>query len=255
MCLVTDLRAGTGDQLKNAVSKIIENSLSSINESIVKRNTESLARAALQAPHGQAPQPIYGNGSAYDQYSDPNASSTDAALATSSTTYPGSSARAPFSYNNGPSAPVVPQHQQTSNAFTRTVYSASEDAGMPPSHAAALAAAASGAPPQHTNGTYAYANAPNATNGYQAPYQANGVSTSDWHHWSRTNLQQQLGPPGEYINSANTLLALGGREGGSQGPGPETATAVEGTAMQGPGFSNYPWPRILFNAGPNEHVA
>lgn len=238
--------------MKNAIRKIVDHSLNNINDSIVKRTaTQSLAQAALQAPQEQPVQTVYGNGNGYGQYHDPNTASADPNLATSSGTYATPQASTPFSYSNGGSASVAP-HQQASTPFDQQAYNATEDAGMTPSHAAALAAAAaSGAPTQRPDGTYAYANAQATNNGYPPQYSANGVT--DWHQWSRSNLQQ-VGPPGEYLNSATTLLALGGREGGAQGPGQDAAGAVEGSAMQGAGLSNYQWPGIQFGAGPNGHV-
>ncbi|KAF2265505.1 hypothetical protein CC78DRAFT_579249 [Lojkania enalia] len=246
---------GSRDKLKTAIQKIVEHSLSTINESIVKRTaTESLARAALQTPQEQQPTPsVYGNGTTYHEpYADQAHAPPGSAMPASEGPYaavPG----AGYSYNNGTSA-SVPSHpqQQTSHTYDQSPYIASEgpaNAAMTPAHAAALAAAASGAPPPHT---YANTQVPNNTH----PYQTNGTTPSDWRQWTRTFIHPP-GPSGDYLNTASTLIALGGREGGTQAPGQDAgAGAVDGSsAMQGPGPSNYQWPGIVFGAGNNGHVA
>ncbi|KAF2708075.1 hypothetical protein K504DRAFT_298553 [Pleomassaria siparia CBS 279.74] len=239
--------------------KIIDLSLNSINESIVKRTaTESLARAALQNPQDSStPTSVYGNGNFHGQYSNTANPVTDPAI-TGTPSYGGVTVGASFPYNNGTSTPGTAH--AASQIYDQHAYGSGEDAGMTPSHAAALAAAASGAMPQRPNDDYAYANAADAPkNGQQPSYSANGVgSPLDWRQWTRTHMQQagtqQVGPTGEFLNTANTLMALGGREGGAQGSG-QDAGAVDGSAMQAPGPSNFSWPVIMFGmGGTNGHV-
>jgi hypothetical protein len=236
---------GSGQNLQNAVRKIVENSLNSINESIVKRTaTESLARAALQTPQDPSTAAsVYGNsnGTFQGAYSNAVGTSTDPnpSYITQGASFP---------YNTGTSAPV-PTHPQIGHVYDPQAYSTSEDAGMTPSHAAALAAAASGTTPQRPHSTYPY---PDAKNGQQPPYSANEVGPTDWRQWTRTYMQQ-VGPTGEFLNTANTLMALGGREGGAlAGPGQEVAAEV--LNMQNTGPSNFQWPGIVFGMGSNGHV-
>jgi hypothetical protein len=233
--------------LKNAIQKIIEHSLSSINESIVKRTaTESLARAALQAPAEQPTQAVFGNSASYEQYQDSSPNSAEPNINVSNATYSG----LPYQYSNTSSTAVTPSHQQ--GTYPQQVYNNSEETALPPSHAAALQATAT---TQSINGTYAYSSPQVATGSYPSQFSANGVTPTDWHQWSRSSLQQ-MGAPGEYLNSANTLLTLGSRE-GTQGPGgpAQMASMVEASPLQGPTFTNsFQWPRIMFNAGPNGQV-
>jgi hypothetical protein len=238
--------------LKKAVQNIVEHSLSSINDSIVQRAaTESLAQVKLQPPPNPSSSAAPGNGNTYDQYQDPNVTSAETTLATSAAAYAGIPTTTSFPYSNGASASVQ-SYPQASSVFDPTTYSSGEDAGMTPSHAAALAAAAgSNASTQRANGVYLYANPQPGSNTFQAHY--NGVTPNDWHQWSRENIQQ-LAPPGDYMNSATTLLALGGRDGGSQGLGQDDPGGVDGSVMQGPSFNNYQWPAVAFNAGSNVHV-
>jgi hypothetical protein len=119
---------------------------------------------------------------------------------------------------------------------------------MTPSHAAALAAAASGTTPQRPDSTYVFASTPDTKNG-QPPYSANGVGPTDWRQWTRTYMQQ-VGPTGEFLNTANTLMALGGRDGGPPtGAGQEVAAEVLNIQNAGP--SNFQWPAIVFGTGFN----
>ncbi|KAH7121124.1 hypothetical protein B0J11DRAFT_57616 [Dendryphion nanum] len=236
---------GSDEKLKNAVQKIVEQQLSSINDSIVKRTaTESLAQADLQAPQEQAASSVYGNGNNFDQFSDPNGNNPDASIVASNTAYAAIPAGATFSYSNG-------TNPQANGTFEQPTYGG-EDVGMTPSHAAALAAAASDAATQRPDDTYSYANAQTVGNSHQAVYTANGVSPNDWRQWTKTYMQPLGLPGGEYLNTANTLMTLGGRQGEAQATGQDAAT-VESSAMQGPGPSNFQWPGIAFDM-PNGHV-
>ena len=237
--------AGSDDRLKNAVQKIVEQQLHSINESIVKRTaTASLAQADMQTHQEQAPTSVYGTGNSFGQYTDPNGTTSGASLAASNTTYTAVPAAIPFAYNGGTT-------QQASGTFDPPTYNA-EDPGMTPSHAAALAAAASNAGTQRADDTYTYANAQTISNGHQPVYAANGVSPNDWRQWTKTYMQQFGLPGGEYLNTATTLMTLGGRQGETQAPGQDAST-VESSALQTPGPSNFQWPGIVFGM-PNGHV-
>lgn len=247
---------GSGDKLKTAVSKIIERSLNTINDSIVKRTaTESLARAALQTPQEQTPHPNYGSSSDFEHYHDPSvAPSTDSTVTTGTAPYSNVPNGSSYTYVNGSSTGAVPPTPHANTSFVPQSYNGGEDTGMTSSHVAALAAAASGAPPQRSNSIYAYPDgqtptpAPVPTHGYAHGYSANGVASADWQQWSRTNIQHP-GPPGEFMNTATTLVALGGRDAAHQGPPPDASGAMDGTI---PGQNS--WPYMLFNAGPNGHI-
>ncbi|KAF2469025.1 uncharacterized protein BDR25DRAFT_289187 [Lindgomyces ingoldianus] len=250
---------GSGDKLKKAIHKIVDQLLNGINDSIVKRTaTESLARVDLQGPQETSPPTsVYGNGNNFhEQYSGAASGSTDPGLSVSSGPYATVPPGASFSYSSATTV-SVPPYQQSTAAFSQQPYSSGDDPGMTPSHAAALAAAASGAPSQRPNDNFIYANANAqvANNGQQPPYPANQGSPNDWRQWTRT-FMHQLGPSGEYLNTANTLMALGGREGSAQGPGQDGPGTGDGSAVHGLGPSNFQWPGIVFGMGPgsNGHV-
>jgi hypothetical protein len=220
--------------------------LSTIDNSIVKRTaTESLARAALQTPPEQ-PQPHYANASDFEHYHDPSAgSSTESTVTVGAAPYTNVPNGSSYTYGNGSSTATIPPSPQTTNSFEPQAYNGGDDAGLAPSHVAALAAAASGAPAQRSNSIYTYPDASVAAHSYAHGYPANGVASADWQQWSRTNIQQP-GPPGAYLNTASTLVALGGREAGHQGPPPNASGVMDGS-MPAQGS----WPYMLFNAGPN----
>ncbi|KAF2119734.1 hypothetical protein BDV96DRAFT_351936 [Lophiotrema nucula] len=246
---------GSGDKLKMAVQKIVEHSLNSIHESIVKRAASDLARAALQAPQEQqSSAPGYANGTNYhQQYAETaNAQAETTIASSSSAPYPPVQSTPVYPYNSNSSTSLA-SHQPASHGYDQQPYASTEDPGMTASHAAALAAAASGTP-QRTSQDYTYANSQAAvSNGHQPAYSMNGVS--DWRQWTRTFMHQPGAPQGEYLNTANTLLAMGGRDGSSQGTIQEPTGGVDASAMQGPGPSQFQWPGIVFGMGPNGHVS
>jgi hypothetical protein len=235
----TDFATGSGDKLKHAVHRIVENSLQSINDSIVKRTaSESLARAAMHTHQEQPAQPTYGNGSVYGL----GGSNTPYLMSTST----------PYTYSNG-TATVAPRPQSNAAFDPHTYGGSNEDAGMTASHAAALAAAASGVSSQPPNGAFSYAGStPQVpSNDHQLSYVANGMPPQDWQQWSRT-YTQQVALAGDSMNTANTLVSLGSRDGSSV-PGQESAGGVEGGSLHGPGplSSNYHWPGIAYSTNPN----
>jgi hypothetical protein len=240
---------GSGDRLKHAIHSIVERSLSSINENIFKRTaSQSLAQVALQSPQDQPAATPYTNTSHQGQY--PNLVNTESAHAISGQPYTNVPAGATYTYNNGTSTSAP--RQSVSSYEQQHSY---QDPAMPPSHAAALQAAASSSTSQRPEDTYAYSNTQIANNGHQQPpYPANGVSPEDWMHFTRTYMHQ-ASPQGEYLNTATTLMALGsGREGGSQGPGNEgQGGGGEGGVV--PGSSSTQWPGVQFGIPSNNgHV-
>ncbi|KAF2737707.1 hypothetical protein EJ04DRAFT_95407 [Polyplosphaeria fusca] len=245
---------GSGDNLKKAISKLVEHSLNGINDSIVKRTaTESLARAALQTPQDQqTAAPLYNNSVVYtEQYTEP-ANATTGTLAASSAPYAAAPAGASYPYTSAPTTSATP-HPQANHNFSAQTYGGSEDTGMTPSHVAALAAATISSGPSQTGDGYAYTTSHVGSNGHQVPYSANGATSNDWRQWART-YTNQVPHSGDYLNTASTLMALGGREGGSQAPVPDSTAPVEPAAMQGPGLSSYQWPGMMFGMGSNGHV-
>jgi len=241
--LIANTHTGSGDKLKDAISKIVEQSLDNINDSIVKRTaTESLARVAMQTPqHSTSNAPSYENTGYREPYTAGNGP-IDPAVTSQSASYTTMAGGAAHPYSLGTSISVP---QQTSNAFEHQQTYSSEDPGMRPTHAAALAAVSSN-PSQPTN-SYPYANshAPSA-NSSQHVYPNNGYAAQDWRQWTRTYMQPQpIGQSGEYLNTATTLMALG-RDGGSQDPG-----------NNGPGPMDNPghvhWPELAFPGAANGH--
>ncbi|KAF1955125.1 hypothetical protein CC80DRAFT_493449 [Byssothecium circinans] len=244
---------GSGDKLKNAIHSIVERSLSSINEAIFKRTaSQSLAQVALQGPPETPAPPVYSNGNHQSQYPNLTNASSEPGIPPPSQPYP---AGATYAYNNGTtnSAP-----QPSPSGYEQHSYPSNQDPAMAPSHAAALQAATSSAaaPPPRPEDSYAYANTQVATNGHQHTYPVNGVSPEDWIHFTRTYMHQQA-PQGEYLNTATTLMALGGREGATQGNGNEGTSEGSVNVMQGqaPAQSAMQWPGVQFGMPSNGHVA
>lgn len=245
------LYLGSGDNLKNAIHKIVERSLSSINESIFKRTaSQTLAQVALQGPQDTPATPaVYTNGNHQAQYTNPVSATADPVVAASGQAYTGLPGGATYAYGNGTPASVP----QTTGGFEQQTYHANQDTAMTPSHAAALQAAASGATTQRPGDTYPYGNSQVATNGHQPAYTNTDVGAHGWQQWTRQYMQQ-VAPQGEYLNTATTLMSLGGREGHTQGPGQNAQGAVEGSVMQGPGVSTMQWPGVQFGMQTNGHV-
>lgn len=242
--------------MKNAIHNIIERSLSNINESIFKRTaSQSLAQVDMQVPQESPVATVYTNAAHQNQYTNTATATSDQSLTTSGQAYAAApTAAAPtaaaYAYSNGTPAPVS---QLGTTAFEQQPYSAGSDAAMAPSHAAALQAAASGATSQRSDGTYVYANAQVATNGHQPSYTANLASPHDWRQFTRTYMQQ-VAPQGEFLNTATTLMALGGRDSSSQGPGQDNHVAGEGAVLQASGASHPQWPGVLVGMQANGHL-
>jgi len=205
----------------------------------------------MQAPTDSSASSNHTNGNPRPSYQGaPTTTTESTAIPSPNQTYAGSSTDATYSYSNGTPAPMP---QQTTSGFGQQVYSGDPDAAMAPSHAAALQAAASGTNTQAANDPFAYTNAQSATSAHHAAY-ANEMP-ADWHQWTRTAITyaQQPGPQGDYLNTASTLMALGGREGVSQGPSQGGQASGEGPVSHthGLGSNHGIWPSTLFNVPSN----
>ena len=235
-------------KLETAITKIVNQTLNTINDSIVKRTaTESLARAALQTPQQTAPSSaVYDNSSYNSQYPTLTSGANDHGL-TQGQEYANlaESGNVSHAYTLGSSITVP---QQSNNAFDQQTYiKVDEDTGMNATHAAALAAAASGDTSQPATDGYAYANGMaqvTSNDGHASTYAINGFTPQDWRQWTRTYMQQPMDPPGEYLNTATTLMALGGREGTSQDGGAGQEGQVPMITPSQP--SHIHWPGVAF---------
>jgi hypothetical protein len=144
-------------------------------------------------------------------------------------------------YNIGTSIQVP---QRTTNAYNQQTYS-SDDPVMTSTHAAAIAAVPSNATQSSDSYPYAPSHSQTVNSGQQV-YPTNGYAAQDWRQWTRTYMQPQpIGQPGEYINTATTLMAMG-RDGGSQDPGNNGHGPLEN-----PGHGH--WPEVLFPGAANGH--
>jgi hypothetical protein len=238
--------------------------LSNISEHLVKRTaTEAVARAALsQTP--QQPDPTinaYENAPGFNgQYINavapndhdskvppPNYLTVDPSMGPSTNVYAIASA---FPYNNGTATTGAP-YQARNNSFDQSSYVNVADTGMSAAHVAAIQSAASGDPPPPPE-NFIYANTTTPNN---APphYPVHPSAHNDaWQQWARANVNP-IGPPQEYsrpqeYNTANTLMALGGRDGGPPGAVQEGSVAAEGTSVSAQTAS---WPMMIFGIGPN----
>ncbi|KAL5119383.1 hypothetical protein ACEQ8H_002652 [Pleosporales sp. CAS-2024a] len=233
-----DLFLNSGQKLKTAIAGIVEQSLGNINEGIVKRAaTESLARVALQAPqHSTTTPPTY-DGNAYrEAYS--AAGHTDPALTSSSPTYTSMPVGSTHSYNIGNSLPVP---QATNNAFDHQQTYTTEDPGMATTHVAALAAASSG--PSQANDGYSYSSDHAHIANGSHPALPSHAYPQDWRQWTRMYMQpSSLSQPGEYLNTATTLMALGGRDGNTQDPGHDGPGHLDNPSVPG----HVQWPELAY---------
>jgi hypothetical protein len=213
--------------------------MSNINDSIVKRAaTESLARVALQTPQHPTPAPtVYDNGVYREHFSTAVSTSTDPVLPSQPTAYNGMTGPASHPYNMGNPVPIP---QQSSSSFDHHSSFSSDDTGLTANHVAALTAASNNTPQSSSDG-YSYANTQVSNSSHQPTYTTNGFAPQDWRQWTRT--YTQMGPPGEYLNTATTLMTLG-RDGASQVSGSEGQGLVDSSGIQGQ--IGHHWPEILF---------
>lgn len=235
--------------MKTAISNIVDQSLSNINDSIVKRTaTESLARVALQSPQPSTSISGYDASGYREQYSTVGSGTTDPALTPHSSAYIGSSANSMHPYNIGN---PIPTPQQASGVFDRQVYSNSTKSNLPSTHPTSLPSNNGSQPSDN----YAYTSSHSqASNGAQATYTSDGFAPQEWRQWSNMFMQPQpLSQPGEYLNTASTLVALGGREGRVQAPGNDGRRSIDISGAQGhPGHTH--WPEISYPGIANGHM-
>lgn len=202
----------------------------------------SLAHVALQTP--QQPLsgvPAYDSSGFREPYNTPSSGPLDPAVASQSAAYamPGGATH-PYSTGTSISLP-----RQTSNAFENQPSYGGDDPGMTSNHAAALAAVSSNPTTSINNYSYAPRHSPSVGSGQQV-YPANGYAAQDWRQWTRTYMQpQSIGQPGEYLNTATTLMALG-RDGGSQDAGNSGHGSVDN-----PGHVQ--WPEMAYPDPANSH--
>ncbi|KAF2494025.1 hypothetical protein BU16DRAFT_512265 [Lophium mytilinum] len=254
---------GSGLKLRNAISKIVEHSLANINGHLAKRTTEAVARAALsQTPQQQAnPGPNAYENSAHfhSQYTNappgdadskptPNyLPSVDPSMGSATNIYPGASAV--FPYSNGTATTLAP-YQGNNNSFDQPNYAGVTDPGMSAAHVAAIQSAASGNPPP-TPENFIYGN---NTTPNTAP-QHYPSHNDAWQQWTRANVTpiepHDYSRPQEYLNTANTLMALGGRDGVTPTSGQEGVASAEGSSVAAQTSS---WPMMIFGIGPNGNM-
>lgn len=239
-------RAGFGDKLKDEISRIVERSLNTISESIIKRTaSQTLAQVALQAPPEQPPAPpvplAYTNGAHPPSIPGTTNTQDTITLAGSPQTlgYTISSTGAGYNHRNGTPSSIA--HQTTSNISQQT-YATTQESSMPPSHAASLQQAGSTAPALHTSTPYSYGNSQMAlTNQSHQPIYANEMPLAEWHQWTQTTIANKPpGSQGDYINSVRTL---GGRENSANyqgGQGGPINGLDDVSVMQTLGTTNWP---------------
>lgn len=244
-----DYFLGLGNRLKVAISTIFDQSLNNINDSIVKRTaTESLARVAMQAPSRSG-----SNTSAYDQttyqdqYATPTSGSTDPTLSSQPGPYTNLPVHTTHTYNL---ATQVNMSSQQNRGYEQQSYNSGDEASMNPNHAAALAAAAaasSSSISQPSSDAYAYSHAHMAPSAPQSTYTTNSYPAHDWNQWTRAYMQQppEQSQPGEYLNTATTLMTLG-RDAGSHVTGSDGQGLVQTSGLQGHHHSPAHWPQVSF---------
>ncbi|KAF2027715.1 hypothetical protein EK21DRAFT_91228 [Setomelanomma holmii] len=240
---------GSGDKLKNAIAQIVDQSLANINDGIIKRAaTESLARVAMEPPQqSTSSTPIYDTGGHRDSYSAASNGYTDPTLTSQSTSYT-AIVGVTHPYNLGSAISPAPQ---AGSSFDHQQNYGSDESGMTSNHAVALAAASNSASQPSDSYTYANTHA-QAANSTAPAYTTNGLTPHDWRQWTRTYMQpQSLGQPGEYLNTATTLMALG-RDGAPQNPSNNVPGSMNSAAVQGH-VDHVHWPELAFPGAANGH--
>lgn len=237
--------------MKKQISNIVDQALDTINDSIVKRTaTESLARVAMHTkPQRNSSPAVYeSNGYNEQQYSTSTTGPTDPILSQGSVyvhahVQDGGNMTMPYSM-----ATQVPATQQGAAYDHQPYIKVDEDSGLNSSHAVALAVTPN-ATTQGSGSTYTYPQSvPQVTNTQQSGYVANNYSPQDWRQWTQTYMQQPVGPSGEYLNTATTLIALGGRD----GPSADGAhTDAHGHHMDQAHLGHFHWPNVAFPGAAN----
>lgn len=217
----------------------------------------------MQTPQSLASQSLTNSPSMYDsnsyrdQYSTSTSSTTDPALTVQTQPYSSMAGTTshPYNLSTSISAPL-----QSNNTYESQPYNPNtDDSGMPPTHVAALTAAASNSANNSTTHSsptdpYTY---PNPQSSHQPTYTTNGYPSHDWRQWTRT--YAQMSQPGEYMNTATTLMTLGreGTSGPQQGQGPSGAVQGQslvdpnGNGIQAQSLSGHIWPGIAFPGAAN----
>ena len=184
---------------------------------------------------------VYDNNVYRDQYTTTASGPTDPALASHTAPYPSMTGAPSHPYNLGTAAPTS---QQSANTFDQQPYSVSEDSGIPSAHVAALAGASSSQP---ATDAYAYAHTQTADPTHQPAYSTHGFTPQDWRSWGRT-YTQPMSHPGEYLNTATTLMTLG-REAAPLDNEPHAL--MDGSNVGVQVHHGHQWPTILFSGQTN----
>lgn len=199
------------------------------------------------------PQQVPSSTPAYDtagyrvSYSTAPDGHTDPALASQNSIYTTMAGGVSHPYNLGM---TISAPSQAGSSFDHQQSFSSDDSGMTSTHAAALAAAPGTS--SQPGDSYPYANTHAHTANGATAYSANGFTPHDWRQWTRTYMQPQpLSQPGEYLNTATTLMALG-RDGGSQNPGNNLPGSIDNAAVQGHA-GHVHWPELAFPGAANGH--
>lgn len=239
--------------MKKQISNIVDQALDTINDSIVKRTaTESLARVAMHAK--QQPNPssaVYEpNGYNEQQYTTNTTGQADPIINQG----PAYSHGHGHMQDNGnmtlpySMATQIPVAQQSTAYDHQPFIKPDEERGLNSSHAAALAVSPNTTSQASAN-TYAYPQSlPQVTNSQQAGYVANNYSPQDWRQWTQTYMQQPVGPSGEYLNTATTLMSLGGRDGSNSDNG---HTDAHGQHIDQAHLGHFHWPNVAFPGAAN----
>ncbi|KAH6639174.1 hypothetical protein C7974DRAFT_127078 [Boeremia exigua] len=229
--------SGTEDKMRNAISKIVDQALGQINDSIVKRTaTESLARVAMHTKQQPNLSPAVYDTSGYtDQQYTTNATvATDPTLTQASYSTLTDTTAMTLPYNLASQIPVTQQPTYDQQSYIKVDEDPSHG-----SHPLAVAPSPSRPPPNYT-----YPQTLPATAPHQPAYVANNYSPQDWRQWTQSYMQQPVGQQGDYMNTAASLMALGGREGGGQDG------SADGNAAEAH-LGHFHWPGAAFPGAAN----
>jgi hypothetical protein len=188
--------------------------------------------------------PVYDAGGYRESYSTAPGQA-DPSLASQAPGYASMAGSAIHPYSIGTTI-SLPQHPGNSYSHHQQHAYTTDDPGMTTTHVAALAAASTNT--SQSNEAYGYSNTHSQnTNSIPPAYTANGYPQQDWRQWTRTYLQPQPhSQPGEYINTATTLMALGSRDGSSQDPGHNAQGNLESSGVPG----HVHWPELAYPPNP-----
>lgn len=242
---------GTGEALMIEIQKIIFRSVSTINEHVSKKNTEAVARAALGAPDHSHAAATYGSTTNYHApYLDTHAATT------------------PVSHGGYTPVPTTVQTTPSYNytpTFETASVPATDEYGMSAAQVNALAnanaasATAPALPPTvPVLNRDIFGPATIAAPGYQQPNIT--PPQHEWQRWIQTVSNSSpvgtggagdFNQPQEFMNTANTLMALGGRD--ATATGLETGAEGRGVVNGGGQTAMPVWPLNVFHIGPSGH--